>query len=172
MADLHGRRFVERKLRHSPHVDHHGETPGPLRGLWHAHVGWLFDHPTALEAEKYAPDLLDDRGMRFISRWFAVWAALRALGREGVIDLVDRCCEHARSFAALLGAEPEVEILNDVVLNQVLVGFGDDAETDRVIAEVQREGTCWLGGTTWRGRRGSWPASTTTLRSRSPVLKN
>ena len=86
------------------------------------------------------------------ARGFAAWAGLRELGRDGVADLVDRCCSLARRFADGLAAGG-AEILNDVVLNQVLVGFGDDAETDRVIAEVQREGTCWLGGTTWRGRR-------------------
>jgi stearoyl-CoA desaturase (delta-9 desaturase) len=61
---------------HSPHVDHDGETPGALRGLWHAHVGWLFDHVTAQEAEKYAPDLLEDRGMRIINRLFPLWVTL------------------------------------------------------------------------------------------------
>ncbi len=86
------------------------------------------------------------------ARGFAAWAGLRELGRDGVADLVDRCCALARRFADGLAAGG-AEILNDVVLNQVLVGFGDDAETDRVIAAVQREGTCWLGGTTWRGRR-------------------
>lgn len=67
-------------------------------------------------------------------------------------DLVERCCALARRFADGLSAGG-AEIVNDVVLNQVLVGFGDDARTDRVIEAVQREGTCWLGGTTWRGRR-------------------
>jgi len=86
------------------------------------------------------------------ARGFAAWAGLRELGRDGIAAMVDRCCALARRFADGL-AEGGAEILNDVVLNQVLVGFGDDAETDRVIAEVQREGTCWLGGTTWRGRR-------------------
>jgi glutamate/tyrosine decarboxylase-like PLP-dependent enzyme len=87
------------------------------------------------------------------ARGFAVWAALRALGRDGVADLVDRCCEHARSFAELLGPEPGVEILNDVVLNQVLVRFEDDDETTHeVVRRVQEDGTCWLGGTTWQGR--------------------
>jgi glutamate/tyrosine decarboxylase-like PLP-dependent enzyme len=87
------------------------------------------------------------------ARGFAVWAALRALGRQGVSDLVDRCCEHARSFAAVLGAEDGVEILNDVVLNQVLVRFGDDDELTRdVVRRVQEDGTCWLGGTDWQGR--------------------
>jgi glutamate/tyrosine decarboxylase-like PLP-dependent enzyme len=88
------------------------------------------------------------------SRAIAVYAALRALGRSGVAELVDRCCACARRFAELLGEEPGVEVLNGVALNQVLVRFGDsDATTDAVIEAVQRDGTCWLGGTTWRGRR-------------------
>ena len=87
------------------------------------------------------------------ARGFAVWAALRSLGRTGVADLVERCCDHAGTFAELLGAEPGVEILNDVVLNQVLVRFGDDDETTRqVVRRVQEDGTCWLGGTDWHGR--------------------
>ena len=87
------------------------------------------------------------------ARGFAVWAALRALGRSGVTDLVDRCCDHARSFADLLGAQPGVEILNEVVLNQVLVRFHDDDEATReVVRRVQADGTCWLGGTDWQGR--------------------
>ena len=87
------------------------------------------------------------------ARGFTVWAALRSLGRNGVADIVDRCCDHARAFADLLGAEPGVEILNDVVLNQVLVRFGEDDETTRdVVRRVQADGTCWLGGTDWQGR--------------------
>jgi len=63
------------------------------------------------------------------------------------------CCEHARSFAALLGARPGVEILNDVALNQVLVRFDDDDETTReVVRRVQKDGTCWLGATEWQRR--------------------
>lgn len=86
------------------------------------------------------------------ARGFATWAALRHLGVEGVADLVNRCCEHARRFADRLAAAG-LEVVNEVVLNQVLVAVGDEAETERVIAAVQRDGTCWLGGTTWRGRR-------------------
>jgi glutamate/tyrosine decarboxylase-like PLP-dependent enzyme len=87
------------------------------------------------------------------ARGFAVWAALRALGRNGVAELVERCCHHARAFAEHLGAEPGVEVLNDVVLNQVLVRFGDDDETTReVVRRVQEDGTCWLGGTQWQSR--------------------
>ena len=66
--------------------------------------------------------------------------------------MIDRTCSHARLFADLLSAGG-LEILNDVVLNQVLVAIGDDARTDALIDAVQRDGTCWVGGTTWRGRR-------------------
>jgi glutamate/tyrosine decarboxylase-like PLP-dependent enzyme len=86
------------------------------------------------------------------ARGFAVWAALRELGRDGVADLVDRCCALARRFADGLAARG-FEVANDVVLNQVLVSFGEDDRTDRVVAAVQRDGTCWMGATTWRGRR-------------------
>ncbi|MGH8030627.1 MAG: pyridoxal phosphate-dependent decarboxylase family protein [Arenimonas sp.] len=83
-------------------------------------------------------------------RGVPVYATLRALGRDGVAALVDRCCAHARRFAGRLRAEPGVEVLTDVVLNQVLVRFADDDATTReVITAVQRDGTCWLGGTTW-----------------------
>jgi glutamate/tyrosine decarboxylase-like PLP-dependent enzyme len=90
------------------------------------------------------------------ARGFAVWAALRELGTEGTADLVDRCCALARRMAARL-VEGGATVHNDVVLNQVLVSFdggeGGAALTDAVIQEVQREGTCWVGGTTWQGRR-------------------
>ena len=88
------------------------------------------------------------------ARGFAVYAALRSLGRAGVAELIDRCCAYARRFAEILGGQDGVDVLNEVVLNQVLVRFGDDdATTDAVVAAVQREGTCWLGGSTWGGRR-------------------
>ena len=85
------------------------------------------------------------------ARGFTVWAALRELGRSGVADLVERSCQHARHFAAALAAGGAT-IHNDVVLNQVLVGF-EGRDTDAIIDAVQRDGTCWLGGTTWRGQR-------------------
>jgi glutamate/tyrosine decarboxylase-like PLP-dependent enzyme len=80
------------------------------------------------------------------------WAALRTLGRSGLAELVDRCSDHARRFAEGLRAAG-VEVLNDVVINQVLVGFRDDATTDRVIDHIQRSGECWCGGTMWKGRQ-------------------
>jgi len=87
------------------------------------------------------------------ARGFVIYATLRSLGRSGVRDLVDRCCRLARRMAEALAAEPGVSVLNDVVLNQVLVRFGDDDERTRAaIAAVQAEGTAWMGGTTWQGR--------------------
>ena len=84
------------------------------------------------------------------ARGFAVYAALRSLGRKGVAELVERSCAHARLFAELLEASGAT-ILNDVVLNQVLVRFGDGETTREVIRRVQEDGTCWLGGTEWQG---------------------
>jgi glutamate/tyrosine decarboxylase-like PLP-dependent enzyme len=103
------------------------------------------------------------------ARGFAIYAALRSLGRSGLSDMIDRCCTLARRMADTLRGATGVTILNDVVLNQVLVRFspprggaGDGAAADgdatasddftrRVIAAVQADGTCWLGGTTWHG---------------------
>jgi glutamate/tyrosine decarboxylase-like PLP-dependent enzyme len=92
------------------------------------------------------------------ARAFTLYAALRTLGRRGVARLVERSCGLARLMAECLSAEPGVRILNDVVLNQVLVGFeapagrNADALTIATIARIQREGACWLGGTRWNGR--------------------
>jgi glutamate/tyrosine decarboxylase-like PLP-dependent enzyme len=90
------------------------------------------------------------------ARGFPVYAALRSLGRSGVAELIERCCAHARRFGDQLGSAENVEVLNDVVLNQVLVRFLDDAgdhdaRTRAVIEAVQNDGTCWLSGTTWHG---------------------
>jgi glutamate/tyrosine decarboxylase-like PLP-dependent enzyme len=85
------------------------------------------------------------------ARAFPTWAALRSLGRRGVADLVERDCRLAARLAGGLEALPGVEVLNDVVLNQLLVSFGDE-RTDSVIAAVQASGIAWFGGTTWGGR--------------------
>ena len=93
----------------------------------------------------YTPEL-SRRG-----RGVEVWAALLALGRDGVEELVSRHCRQARRFAERL-AGAGFEILNEVVLNQVLVAFGNAERTARVIAAIQEEGTCWAGVTVWQGR--------------------
>ncbi|MDX1686741.1 MAG: pyridoxal-dependent decarboxylase [Candidatus Promineifilaceae bacterium] len=84
------------------------------------------------------------------ARGVEIWAALRSLGRAGLADLVERCCRHAARFAEGLTAAGH-DVLNDVVLNQVLVSFGDAETTQRVIAVVQDDGACWCGGTVWQG---------------------
>jgi glutamate/tyrosine decarboxylase-like PLP-dependent enzyme len=84
------------------------------------------------------------------ARGFAVYAALRSLGRSGVAGLIERSCAHARRFAELLEAGGAT-LLNEVVLNQVLVRFDDGEHTREVIRQVQDDGTCWLGGTEWEG---------------------
>jgi glutamate/tyrosine decarboxylase-like PLP-dependent enzyme len=84
------------------------------------------------------------------ARGFALYAAIRSLGRDGVRELVERCCLLARRMAEQLAAGG-VEVLNEVVLNQVLIRFGDDSRTLAVIAKVQADGTAWMGGTSWQG---------------------
>ena len=97
------------------------------------------------EPSDYTPEL--SRRARGVE----VWAALHSLGREGVAELVERTCRHALRFAEGLRAAG-YEILNEVVLNQVLVSFGDAATTTRVIAGIQHDGVCWAGGTLWQGK--------------------
>jgi glutamate/tyrosine decarboxylase-like PLP-dependent enzyme len=87
------------------------------------------------------------------ARGFAVYAALRALGRTGMAALVERCCALARRFAEQFEAAEGVSVLNDVALNQVLVRFeGSDGRTRAVLDGVRRDGTCFMSGTTWQGR--------------------
>jgi len=93
------------------------------------------------------------------ARGFATYAAIRSLGRDGVAEMIERCCRLATRMAdGLRAGGDDVEILNDVVLDQILVRFraddgGDtDARTRQVIAGVQADGTCWLSGTTWHGK--------------------
>jgi glutamate/tyrosine decarboxylase-like PLP-dependent enzyme len=85
------------------------------------------------------------------ARGFTVYAAIRALGRTGISDMIDRCCAHARRFAEGL-TELGAEVLNDVELNQVLFRFATDEETNAVLRAVQEDGASWMGGTTWDGR--------------------
>ena len=84
------------------------------------------------------------------ARGVELWAALKSLGKSGVAEMIERMCGHAKRFAAGL-TSAGYEIVNDVVLNQVLVSFGDAEKTQRVIAEIQSDGTCWCGGTVWQG---------------------
>jgi glutamate/tyrosine decarboxylase-like PLP-dependent enzyme len=112
-----------------------------------ARAGYLIH---GAEGERDALDYGPEHSRR--ARGFAVYAAIRALGSDGVAALVERCCELAARFADRLAASGKATILGEVVLNQVLVRFADDAATRSVIEKVQREGTCWMSGTSWRGQ--------------------
>jgi glutamate/tyrosine decarboxylase-like PLP-dependent enzyme len=116
---------------------------GALRGAMSMTAAYLPEGSLRDPAE-YTPEL--SRRARGVE----AWAALRALGRSGVAELVERNCRQARRFAEGLRAAGH-RVLNEVVLNQVVVSFGDAERTRRVIAAIQRDGTCWCGGTTWQG---------------------
>jgi glutamate/tyrosine decarboxylase-like PLP-dependent enzyme len=111
------------------------------------------------------------------ARGIEVWAALRQLGRLGLADLIERTCRYAGQFAEGLRRAGH-RVLNDVVLNQVLVSFGDAERTREVIARVQRDGTCWCGGTIWQGHTAmrisvsSWATTDTDVeRSLAAILR-
>jgi len=85
------------------------------------------------------------------ARGLDIWAALKSLGKNGLAALIDRNCAQAQRFREGL-QQAGAEVLNEVVLNQVVVAFGDDAATEAVIRDVQDSGVCWCGGTRWKGR--------------------
>jgi glutamate/tyrosine decarboxylase-like PLP-dependent enzyme len=99
------------------------------------------------EPSHYAPELSRR------ARGFAAWAMIKTLGRAGIAELVRNHCRFARQLAARLAAEPGVTVINEVVLNQVIVAFGDgDAETRDLIRQLQSDNVCFAGGGQWRGR--------------------
>lgn len=106
--------------------------------------------PASAGADRVPADYVPELSRR--ARGFATWAMIRLLGRQGIADMVSRHCALARRFAQKLGAEPGIEIMNDVVLNQLAVHFGSDAQTNAVIARVQASGECFVAGALWRGK--------------------
>jgi glutamate/tyrosine decarboxylase-like PLP-dependent enzyme len=119
-------------------------SPDVLQAAMAISAAYLPSSPTR-DPANFTPEL--SRRARGIE----VWAALHTLGRSGLADLVERTCRYAVRFAEGLRAAGYT-ILNEVMFNQVLVTFGDDERTRRVIAGIQRDGTCWCGGTTWQGQ--------------------
>ena len=122
--------------------------PGAHRGAMSLSAAYI----VATDVERDPHEFVPEESRR--GRAVPIYAALRSLGTSGVGELIERCCRHAARMARRLSAHPHVRILNDVVLNQVLVRFEApgreaDALTRAVIAGVQGDGTCWLGGTTW-----------------------
>jgi glutamate/tyrosine decarboxylase-like PLP-dependent enzyme len=124
--------------------------PASHRRAMTVSAAYIVENPDERDPHEFVPE--ESRRGRAVP----VYAALRSLGRDGLSDLVDRCCRLAQRMADRLRTHQAIRILNDVVLNQVLVrvdrGAADaDALTRAVIARVQEDGTCWLGGTTWHG---------------------
>ena len=113
-----------------------------LGGAMAANAAYLIS-TAGREPGDYVPEL--SRRARGVE----VWAALMALGRSGLSELIERNCRQASRFAESLKAAG-ISVLNDVNLNQVLVSFGDAERTVRVIAAIQAEGTCWCGGSVWQ----------------------
>jgi glutamate/tyrosine decarboxylase-like PLP-dependent enzyme len=109
-------------------------------------------------AERYPADYVPELSRR--ARGFPTWAMIKTLGREGVAAMVSRHCAQARRFAQRLAADPSIEIMNEVVLNQIAVRLGRDMDgaradalTGKTIERIQREGECFVGGAIWRGRQ-------------------
>lgn len=119
--------------------------PVAVRAAMGMHGDYLI-HDAAGEPFDKVPEI-SRRG-----RAFTVWAVLRALGRSGVTDLVERLCRHARRFADEIATIPGAEVLNDVEYTQVCVSFGSDERTEAVVARMLEDGTAWMTGSRWRGR--------------------
>ncbi|MEO8758839.1 MAG: aminotransferase class V-fold PLP-dependent enzyme [Devosia sp.] len=115
---------------------------------------WSSYLPKIAQGDRVPSALVPELSRR--ARGVPVWALLKTYGRDGIAEMVERHCSLARRFAALLAAEPEIQVLNDVVLNQVIVNFGmgdavyRKAMTESVIARVQADGVCYVGGAQWR----------------------
>lgn len=116
-----------------------------LRSAMSISTSYLKSTPGKRQPSEFTPEL--SRRARGIE----VWTAIASLGQQGIAEIVERCCAHAQKAAnRLTGAD--YRILNDVVINQVLVSFGSDEKTERVIKAIQEDGTCWCGGTKWKGQ--------------------
>jgi glutamate/tyrosine decarboxylase-like PLP-dependent enzyme len=120
-------------------------NPGDLRAAMSIGAAAYLAQTPHREPSQFTPEL--SRRARGVE----AWAAIRALGRSGLADLVERTCQYATRIADRM-RDAGYEVLNEVVLNQVLVSFGDDDATSRVISGIQADGTCWCGPTRWHGR--------------------
>ena len=118
-------------------------NPDDLRSAMSMEAAYL-DQSGARIPYHYTPELSKK------ARAIEIWATLRSLGKKGIADLIERTCSHAEKFAERLSTAG-YKILNDVVVNQVLVSFGSSETTDKTISEIQKDGTCWVGGTKWNG---------------------
>jgi glutamate/tyrosine decarboxylase-like PLP-dependent enzyme len=148
--------------------------PDALRGAMGISAPYLTAAQDARDSYQYVPES-SRRG-----RGFVLYAALRSLGRSGVADLVERTSRLARLMAEELEADPGLEVLNEVVINQVLIGIAGDEDGDATAAAVDRiqeDGTCWLAGTRWRERPAirisvcNWRTSEEDIRRSAAVIR-
>jgi glutamate/tyrosine decarboxylase-like PLP-dependent enzyme len=123
--------------------------PEALRGAMGIAAPYLTARPEARDSYQFVPE----SSRR--ARGFVLYAALRSLGRQGLAELVERTSFLARLMASELKIDPSLEVINEVVINQVLVAVVGDESGDitrEAVTKIQQDGTCWLAGTTWRGR--------------------
>lgn len=120
--------------------------PGIARAALGTQTNYLIKVGTASDPYDVVPE------MSRRARGVPVWAALRQLGRSGVIELVDGLVRNARALASGLAALPGVEILNDVVFTQVSLSFGSDDRTKAVTSALIADGAVWMSGSRWQGR--------------------
>ncbi len=119
--------------------------PGALRAAMSMHGDYLIQDAAGDPFEK-VPELSRR------ARALPVWAVLRALGRRGVGDLVERMAGHAGAFAEGISRIDGAQVLNNVAFTQVCATFGDDARTLDVVRRMLADGTAWTSGSVWRGR--------------------
>ena len=116
-----------------------------LRSAMSISTSYLKSTPGKRQPNEFTPEL--SRRARGVE----IWTAIASLGREGIAEIIERTCSHAQKAARRL-ADAGYKVLNDVVINQVLVSFGSDEKTEKVIKAIQEDGTCWCGGTKWKGQ--------------------
>ena len=116
-----------------------------LRSAMSISASYITSTPGKRQPIEFSPEL--SRRARGVE----IWTAIASLGREGIAEIIERTCAHAQKAAKRL-TDAGYNILNDVVINQVLVSFGSDTKTQSVIKAIQEDGTCWCGGTTWKGQ--------------------
>jgi stearoyl-CoA desaturase (delta-9 desaturase) len=146
---------------HSPHVDHGHGWRGALRGLLHAHVGWLFIHTQRGNKERYAPDLLKDPQVRFVDRTFLWWALAGLIPIPFVLGLVIGGSVHAGLTGILWGGLVRMLVLHHVTysINSLCHFFGrrrfDTGDESRNLA--------WLAplslGEAWHNNHHAFPTS-------------
>jgi glutamate/tyrosine decarboxylase-like PLP-dependent enzyme len=119
--------------------------PRAMRETFTSRAAYLLMDDSNREPNEFVPD------MSRRARGVEVWAAMLSLGKDGLAEMIEGCCRHATRFAEGL-RDAGFEVLNEVVINQVMVSFGEPEHTTRIVSEIQKEGTLWVGTTQWQGR--------------------